>query len=91
MRSAVQNVLPLACVDPRSHRIATIALASGDLVVRDGAPPFRILSRVPGITAHLAYPSLCRWRPDGRQIAIGTFAQAGQSRPTSFALYDLAK
>ena len=56
--------------------------------MRDGTPPFRILTRAPRVAAHLADPLLCAWSPDGRQIAIGTYPRAGQS--ASVGLYDIA-
>ncbi|HEX5614143.1 MAG TPA: ATP-binding protein [Acidimicrobiia bacterium] len=91
--AAVQRVArklnPAACVDRGSGRIATIALGTGDVVIRSGTAPFRELSRAPGVAAALGTPAGCTWRPDGRQIAIGNYPQAELAGVTSVALYDV--
>jgi hypothetical protein len=78
------------CRNPRTHRIATVDLRTGDVVIRGGAPPFRVVSRAPGVALSVADPAVCSWRPDGRQIAIGTYPQVRATKPTSVALYDVA-
>ena len=93
--TAVQNLIQLPlpavmCVDPGTGHIATVSVATGDIVVRGGAPPFPVLSSAPGVAAGLVDPALCAWSPDGRQIAIGTYPQVGQPGPASVALYDVA-
>ncbi len=88
--AAVRVGTPLACLDKRHDRIATIALATHDLVVRDGSPPFRVRTRAAGLTAGLGQPVICAWAPDGRSIAIGTFDASGSGAP-EVALYDVAR
>jgi WD40 repeat protein len=88
-RSAIETTLPaVVCAERRAGRIATVSVATGDLIVRDGTPPFRILSRAPGVAAHLADPLLCAWSPDGRQVAISTYPRSGQA--ASVGLYNVA-
>ena len=91
VQSAARELTPAACVDRRSGRIATVSVGTGDVVVRSGVPPFRELSRVPGVAAGLATSSVCTWRPDGRQIAIGNYPQTELAWVTSVALYDVAR
>ncbi len=86
----VRTLDPAACVDPRSGDIATVAASSGDLVIRSGTAPFPVISRAPGVAAGLAWIIDCTWRPDGRQIAIGTYPQVQTGGITSMGLYDVA-
>jgi len=90
VQSAVRRLVPLACVDRRSGRIATVSVGTGDVVIRSGTPPYREISRAPGVAAGLRTPSTCVWRPDGRQIAIGNYPQTELAGVTSVALYDVA-
>ena len=90
VQSAARKLTPAACVDRRSGRIATVSVGTGDVVIRSGTPPFRELSRAPGVAAGLATSSGCTWRPDGRQIAIGNYPQTELAGVTSVALYDVA-
>jgi WD40 repeat protein len=81
-----------ACVDDRIDRIATISPSSGDVLIRATTPPFRVLSRAPGATRRLADLITCHWRPDGRQIVLGTYPRTRQqNRRVSVALYDVAR
>ena len=85
-----QGVPAVVCKDPVNGDIATVSVSTGDVVMRDGAPPFRVVADVPGIAAGLA-PYLCIWSPDGDQIAIGSApAGEGLGGVTSVALYDVA-
>ena len=90
VQSVARKLVPVACVDSRTGRIATVSLGTGDVVIYASTAPFRELSRALGIAAGLATPGGCTWRPDGRQIAIGTYPQAELGGTTSVALYDLA-
>jgi WD40 repeat protein len=76
------------CPDGRGGRFATLSPATGDIVVRDATPPFRILDQAPHVAAGLADAIQCAWSPDGRQIAIGTYPRTGQA--ASVAVYDTA-
>src|SRR4029077_16132151 len=79
------------CSDAQIGRIATISRATGDIVVRDATPPFRILSTASGVAAHLAGLRECAWSPDGRQIAISPNPiLVGTPGAVSVALYDVA-
>jgi WD40 repeat protein len=64
---------PAWCADPSTNRIATVATGTpagkGDIVVRQGAPPFDVTSRTHAVD--FASPIACAWRPDGKQIAVG--------------------
>ncbi len=85
-----QGVPAVVCRDPRNGDIATVSVSTGDIVVRDGTPPFPVVTDVPRIAAGLA-PYLCIWSPDGHQIAIGSApAGEGLGGPTSVGLYDVA-
>lgn len=90
VQGAARKLTPAVCVDRRSGRIATVSVGTGDVVIRSGIPPFRELSRAPGVAAGLATSSGCTWRPDGRQIAIGNYPQTELAGVTSVALYDVA-
>jgi hypothetical protein len=80
-----------ACVDTRFDRLATISPSSGDILIREATPPFRVLSRAPAATRRLADVVACSWRPDRRQIVLGTFPRTRQNRAVSVALYDVAR
>ncbi len=83
---SVPDSLATACMDGHTDRIATISAVTGDLVIHDGTPPFRVISRAPGVAANLSGLLTCSWAPDGRSIVIGTsFTQT-----SSVALYDVA-
>jgi WD40 repeat protein len=66
---------PAWCADPHTNRIATFgtgtAADKGEVVVRQGAPPFDVTSRIRGAVDFV--PLTCEWRPDGKQIAIGGY------------------
>ena len=85
-----QGIPAVVCKDPRSGDIATVSVSTGDIVVRQGTSPFRVLTDSPGIAAALA-PYLCVWSPDGSQIAIGSAPEGeGLGGASSVALYDVA-
>jgi WD40 repeat protein len=85
-----QGVPAVVCKNPRDGDIATVSVSTGDIIVRDGTPPFRVVTDDPGVAAGLA-PYLCLWSPDGSQIAIGSApAGEGLGGATSVALYDVA-
>ena len=78
---------PTMCRDARSGRFATVVSSTGDVVIRDGSPPFAVLSRAPGVAAGLGSAFLCAWSPDGRTIAISLAPRS--PLPASVALYDV--
>jgi len=82
----VDGGIASACLDGQTDRIATISVTTGDLVIYDGRPPFRIISRAPDVTANLNAYLTCIWAPDGRSIAITT----SLVQPSSVALYEVA-
>ncbi len=82
----VVDSLAAVCLDPHTDRIATISAVTGDLVIHDGTPPFRVINRAPGVAANLFGLLTCSWAPDGRSIAITT----SLVQPSSVALYDVA-
>ena len=88
VRNAIQGLPATFCADVRGGRFATLSHATGDIVVRDATPPFRILTRAPHVAAGLDNPIQCTWSPDGRQIALGTYPRTGQA--ASVALFDAA-
>ncbi len=91
VRHAVAILGPLVCSDAQIGRIATVSRATGDIIVRDATPPFRVLSTASGVAAHLAGLSECAWSPDGRQIAISANPiLVGTAGAVSVALYDVA-
>ncbi len=90
VRNAIKTIGPLFCVDPRTGRMILDSLTTGDVTIRDGAPPFRVLSSAPQAAVGLPDPDLCEWSPDGRQVAIGTAPIAGNTGPSAVGLYDVA-
>jgi WD40 repeat protein len=82
----VVDSLGAVCLDGHTDRIATISAATGDLVIHDGSPPFRVLSRAPGLAANFSGLLECGWAPDGRWIALID----DLTQPSSVALYDVA-
>lgn len=89
VRNAITIIGPLVCSDAQTDRIATVSRATGDIVIRDATPPFRVLSTASGIAEHLAGLSECAWSPDGRQIAISANPiLVGTAGAVSVALYD---
>ena len=83
---SVPDYLATACLDGHTDRIATISAVTGDIVIHQGTPPFRVISRAPGVAANLSGLFTCSWAPDGRSIVINT----SYTQPSSVALYDVA-
>lgn len=84
------NVLadfPLACLDARDERIATVAFSTGSIVIRNASSPFRVLGTANGILGSDFDPDFCAWSPSGRYIAVGSYPQGNQE--ASVAVYDL--
>jgi hypothetical protein len=83
---SVPDYLATACLDGHTDRVATISAVTGDIVIHQGTPPFRVISRAPGVAANLSGLFTCSWAPDGRSIVINT----SYTQPCSVALYDVA-
>ena len=92
VQQGIESALPPpVCADPRSGRIATVSVATGDVVIRSGTPPFRVLSDAHQVVRGMPDPISCTWSPDGREIAIGNYPNGtGQVAAASLALFDVA-
>jgi WD40 repeat protein len=83
-----ESLAPVVCANPRNGETATVSGVTGDITVRSGSPPYRVLSNEPGGASAVIAPISCEWAPDGNEIAIGNFSPTNHA---SVALYDFSR